>query len=174
MRIVAAPLSAKVRTIVIVGTVPGANALLRSPSLISVPSTVKCSSDLNFFACLLTSAKNRWAISEVSSRSRFLENTAWFHTASSIEMESERSVQIAWVVRFVVNPAFRRQPISPQAKPGDSGPVCSLPPKKCLDGAPVAPAPNVGWCRPTLEFTPNDTTRGKMRFFFAKSRRFLC
>ena len=29
-------------------------------------------------------SKNRWAISEFSKRSRFLENTAWFHTASSM------------------------------------------------------------------------------------------
>jgi len=70
-------------------------------------------------------------------------------------MESERSVQIAWVVRFVVNTAFRRQPISPQANPGDSGPVCSIPPKTVTGGV----GAKWGWCCPTLEFTPNDTTK---------------
>ena len=61
-----------------------AKALLSAHASISVPSTVKCSSDINLFACSFTSAKNCCATSLFNSRSRFLLNTAWFHTASSI------------------------------------------------------------------------------------------
>src|SRR5205807_2507640 len=50
------------------------------------PSTVKCSSDKYGCACASTRWKNASAISSFSSRSRFLLNTAWFHTSSSISI----------------------------------------------------------------------------------------
>src|SRR5207302_198798 len=53
---------------------------------IRVPSTVKCSSDKYGWACASTRWKNASAISSFSSRSRFLLNTAWFHTSSSISI----------------------------------------------------------------------------------------
>lgn len=60
------------------------DALLRAQAWISVPSTVKCSSLMKRFASRLTSAKKRCATSDVNRPSRFFENTAWFHTASSM------------------------------------------------------------------------------------------
>jgi hypothetical protein len=45
---------------------------------------VKYSSLIKRLAYSFTLARNCCATSEVSNRSRFFENTAWFHTASSI------------------------------------------------------------------------------------------
>ena len=45
---------------------------------------LKCSLERCGCACASTRAKNSCATSSFSSRSRFLENTAWFQTGSSI------------------------------------------------------------------------------------------
>ena len=68
---------------IVVGAILPAEALIRYPEWISLPLTVKCSSLMKHFECLLISAKNCCATSLVSKRSQFFENTTWFHTSSS-------------------------------------------------------------------------------------------
>ena len=58
------------------GMLRGILAYSRLPTDRVVTSTVKCSSLMKPFACSTTAAKNCCATSEVSSRSRFFEDTA--------------------------------------------------------------------------------------------------
>src|SRR5580700_11990770 len=59
---------------------------------ISVPSTVKCSSDNSRFlrACRNTTRKNSSAISPSNKRSRFLVNTVGCHTSSFIDIPTNQ------------------------------------------------------------------------------------
>ena len=68
------------------GSALGLKLLRPANASISVPSTVKCSSDNNALTCgwLSTAWKNLAAIAPSSSRSRFLVNTVTSHTGSSI------------------------------------------------------------------------------------------
>ena len=84
MRIVAALLLAKVRTIVIVGAILGAKALLRGPGLDQCAVYGEVFVGHELLRLLVHLGEESAATSEVSNRSRFLQNTAWFHTASSM------------------------------------------------------------------------------------------
>jgi hypothetical protein len=86
--LVGAPFTAPVLGITpVIAAVLAANALVSRPRLNWVPSTLKCSPDSRPLLCAISTVASNSSMMTSRSiiQSRFLLNTEWFHTASSID-----------------------------------------------------------------------------------------